>query len=286
MITNKKTLLSLIVTSLIFTTYSIDSSKALYDTVGKTYDATRCADPEITDILVNFLNSKNDGVYIDICCGSGNYTTAIHKRGINLSGIDISEVMLEKARTKSNEIKWLNGDVLNLPFPNNTFDGALCISAIHHFSDLEKAFKEIYKVLKPNSRLVIFTSTKDQAKNSWLNHYFPFIWEKGKDVLPDENSIITTLKNAGFAKITIEPFFVKPSTKDLYLHTGKYKPEIYLDPIVRDGMTPFNMPIFETQTNKGLIELKTDIDNGTVFEIIAKYEKNIGENVFIVAEKN
>lgn len=262
------------------------ANSALYDTVGQTYDETRCADPEITDLLIQHLNTKDCGSYIDICCGSGNYTNAIHAKGITICGVDISEVMLEKARIKNKSINWLNGDVLNLPFLDESFDGALCISAIHHFNDLEMAIKEFHRILKPGSRLVIFSSTKAQAKESWLNYYFPFIWEKGKDVLPDENEILNKLNENGFTKSKIEIFFVKESTKDLYLHTGKYKPEIYLNQLVRDGMTPFNMPIFAEETKKGLIRLEEDIKNGKVKDIIERYEKNIGENIFIIAEKN
>jgi ubiquinone/menaquinone biosynthesis C-methylase UbiE len=261
------------------------SKKALYDSVGITYDATRCADPEITDLLVQHLNGDSNGKYVDICCGSGNYTVAIHDLNINLMGVDISDTMLEKARTKNNVIKWIKSDVHNLEFDEMQFDGALCISAIHHFNDLKSAFTQIFKILKPGSRLVIFTSTKAQSKASWLNHYFPFIWEKGQEMLPDEKQVTTALLESGFTSVEIEKFFVKESTQDLYLHTGKYKPNIYLNQTVRDGMTPFNMPIFSEEIKSGLIKLEQDIISGKVNNIIDDYEQHLGENVFIIAHK-
>lgn len=49
-------------------------TKPIYDTIGKTYDSTRQADPEITQKLLELLCPIVGGKYLDIGCGSGNYT--------------------------------------------------------------------------------------------------------------------------------------------------------------------------------------------------------------------
>lgn len=259
--------------------------KALYDIVGKTYDSTRCADPEITQFLIKHLGPQVNGKYIDVCCGSGNYTTAIYNQGVNLSGIDISEVMLAKARAKNKSINWIQGDAHKLPFENSSFDGALCINAIHHLGNLKSAFKEIVRILKPKSKLIIFTSMKNQCAKSWLIHYFPFIKDVGDRTLLDENTITTNLIEAGFNFVKIEKFFVTANTQDLYLYAGKYKPEIYLNQIVRDGMTPFNKPEFSKEIEAGLKNLEADIKSGKINDIINTHEKNLGDSVFVIAEK-
>jgi len=261
------------------------TQKALYDTVGKTYDATRCADPEITQFLIKHLGAQADGAYIDVCCGSGNYTTAIYNQGINISGVDISHVMLEKARAKNKNINWLQGDAHKLPFEDASFDGALCINAIHHLGHLSSACKEIFRILKSGSKLVIFTATKEQCEKSWMLRYFPFIWDVGNKILTDEQCLTRTLVDSGFSSVTFEKFFVTPDTKDLYVYAGKYKPEIYLDQTVRDGMTPFNRPEFSHEIAAGLKELGADIKSGKVKEVIAVHEKKVGEGMFVVAEK-
>ena len=79
----------------------------LYDKIGSGYDITRRADPFIVSRLGHYLLAKSDGRYLDIGCGSGNYTIALHKLGLTISGIDISETMLGHAHRKSSEIDWV-----------------------------------------------------------------------------------------------------------------------------------------------------------------------------------
>lgn len=96
-------------------------SSAVYDKIGKTYDKTRKADPEISAKIINYLSPRENGCYLDVGCGSGNYTELIFEKGFNICGVDISEEMLEKARRKNSQIKWILGDAKKLPFQNNMF---------------------------------------------------------------------------------------------------------------------------------------------------------------------
>lgn len=65
---------------------------------------------------------------------------------------------------KEPRINWFSGDVEKLPFSSGQFKGATCILAIHHFKDLHKSFKEVYRVLDAGSRFVIFTSSPEQME--------------------------------------------------------------------------------------------------------------------------
>ena len=72
--------------------------KAKYDDIGINYNETRSADPYIAERLLKNLNPKTNGLYLDIGCGTGNYTNELQKKGFNFIGIDPSKKMLEKAR--------------------------------------------------------------------------------------------------------------------------------------------------------------------------------------------
>lgn len=201
--------------------------KPLYDDIGNGYDTNRKADPEIARRIFHHLQMKS-GLVLDVACGTGNYSIALEKMGLNIWGVDISNEMIEVARSKADSINWIQSDVMGMPYNDQQFDGATCILAIHHFPSLEQSFKEIYRVLKSGSRFVIFTSLPEQMRNYWLNSYFPEIMKRSSEQMPGLIELKQSLKNAGFKIIGMESFIVEPNLQDFFLYSGKYQPEIYL----------------------------------------------------------
>lgn len=131
----------LTVLALQLTQVAFGSTNISYDDVGKTYDTTRCADPVVTRELIAYMQPSPGKKYLDVSCGSGNYTVALYQAGFAICGIDISQEMLKKAQAKETNINWRRGDAQSLPFADNAFEGVYCIHAIHHYKDLEAAFK-------------------------------------------------------------------------------------------------------------------------------------------------
>src|SRR5579859_5094306 len=139
---------------------------ALYDTIGKEYDGTRTADPRITRRLYGLLNPTTAGKYLDVACGTGNYTISLSHLGVSISGIDQSELMISMAKKKAPAIGWKVGDAENLPFPSRSFQGAICTLATHHFRSVQKAFTEAFGVIS-GGRFVVFTAYPEQMMGYW-----------------------------------------------------------------------------------------------------------------------
>src|ERR1041384_962810 len=59
---------------------------------------------------------------LDSCCGTGDLALACLRAGGRVTGLDFSEPMLERARRKSGEVEWVQGDALALPFGDGDFD--------------------------------------------------------------------------------------------------------------------------------------------------------------------
>ena len=62
-------------------------------------------------------------------CGTGNYVAALSEHVGKVTGLDFNLGMLEQAKIKTatcSNVELLQGDATNLPFPNNSFDGAIC----------------------------------------------------------------------------------------------------------------------------------------------------------------
>ncbi|HEV8051838.1 MAG TPA: class I SAM-dependent methyltransferase [Parachlamydiaceae bacterium] len=260
------------------------SSTAIYNKIGKTYDFTRRADPEILSRLIQHLSPNKDLSYLDVGCGSGNYTEAIFKQGFQITGIDISEEMLRKAKLKNDSIDWIYGDARNMPFLNDSFNGATCVLATHHIKDIEIAFREVFRVIK-NGSFVIFTAFPEQMKSYWLNQYFPKMMQKAQRLMASSELIAEVLFKAGFHDIKIDKFFVTKDLQDWFLHAGKYRPEIYLDPQVRAGISTFAIEDNFEEIKFGCRQLQDDIISGYIKEVITSYESELGDYAFIVGHK-
>ena len=120
----------------------------VYNKIGEGYNATRKADPYIASRLHELLSPMPDGLYIDIGCGTGNYLKALSDMGLNLYGVDPSEVMLVKAKAKNTNAIFIEAKAESIPLPDDFFDGALAVLTIHHWTDTLKGLQEVIGSLK------------------------------------------------------------------------------------------------------------------------------------------
>lgn len=257
--------------------------EAIYDEIGKDYDTTRKPDPGILSTLNSLLNVEEGKKYLDIACGTGNYTVEISRFGGNWFAFDNSERMLSEARPKSSQVDWRQFDVTELGYEPNFFDGAICSLAIHHFPALNEAFREIAKVLKSNGRFVIFTATPSQMRRYWLNHYFPEMMENSCKQMPTFEIIRSALTQANFSIVSTEPFFISPELQDFFLYSGKQRPDMYLSNKVRNGISSFHNFCTQSELNSGLDKLRNDIESGEIKKIMNSYNNDNGDYIFICA---
>lgn len=258
---------------------------AIYNDIGKGYDATRRADPEILNILMSLMSLHEDGLYLDVGCGTGNYTHSLAQVSGKWKAFDQSEIMIERAKEKSSNIDWGVFDVIKTPYESGSFNAIVCTLAIHHFQDLDAAFKEVSRILAPQGKFVIFTSTPEQMETYWLNHYFPTMLECSIRQMPSINKIEAALGNADLELIENKPFFVTDKLDDLFLYSGKQRPEMYLSEPVRAGISSFRKFCSDVELESGLSLLVADIKSGNIHNIIKQFDKNKGDYCFLVAQK-
>lgn len=256
-----------------------------YDNIGLGYNKTRQADPYLLERIYSLLPPDHKGQYLDIGCGTGNYTIPLSKKGLHFTGVDPSEMMLNEAKSKSEKIEWKTGNVESLPFADSIFNGAIATLTVHHWNNFETGFKELFRVLKPGSRIVIFTSSPEQMEGYWLNHYFPAVMKRSIDKMPSVISVTSALEAAGFTRTATEIYAVRDDLTDLFLQSGKNRPEIYFDPAVRLGISTFASLATEKEMEDGLQKLRYDLDHNFFDAIKNKYDNDLGDYLFIVAEK-
>ncbi len=110
---------------------------------------------------------------IDIGCGTGVLMERLVVHGFDVYGIDRSEKMVEKASQRLNEDgKVFVADARDLPFPDDTFDGAICIASLHHIEhDFQDVFREASRILKPGGYFLVWDHNP-------LNPYWKIIMRK------------------------------------------------------------------------------------------------------------
>lgn len=258
---------------------------ARYDKIGAGYNLTRKADPYLLQKMIQYLSPQKEKIYLDVGCGTGNYTCELQKTGGKFIGIDPSAQMLDIAKSKNNQIQWYLGKAEQLPLKEESVDGVICSLTIHHWNSLEKGFKEIHRVSKSQSKLVLFTSDPQQMNAYWLNHYFPKMLEDSCRQMPNLNEVIMAIEKAAYQNITTAPFFIQPDIQDLFLYAGKHNPALYLNPQVRSGISSFSLLSNQVEVENGLAALKEDIQTGKIEEVIKDYQNEDGDYIFVLAEK-
>ena len=257
---------------------------ALYNVIGTGYDETRGAEPRITARLDVHLKPEPQKIYVDVACGTGNYTVSLTSQEVFWIGIDQSERMIIRAKRKSEKILWCHGDVRALPLVDTIAGGALCVLSIHHFEDLASSFAEVYRIIN-QGRFVLFTTIPEQMQGYWLNHYFPDTMARAIEQMPSFHTVKSALIGAGFRDIRNEPFDVPPDPKDLFLYCGKHQPGFYLEEKIRKGISTFASLADQSEVEQGVSRLRSDIASGKIEEVMNDYTHSDGDYIFIVACK-
>lgn len=258
--------------------------KEKYDKIGVGYNNTRKADPYLTSRFIHHLNPKSWQKFLDIGCGTGNYTSAFLQMSLDFVGMDPSMYMLSKAKENFPNGNWMQGAAEKTGLASKSIDGITGSLTIHHWVDLEVAFKELHRILKPNGRLILFTSTPMQMKGYWLNAYFPKMLRDSIDQMPSLELITSALHKSGFQVLGSEEYFVLPELKDLFLYSGKHRPHLYLDAQVRQGISSFSDLSNIEEVRSGLARLTHDIKSNRIQQEIDRHKNNLGDYLFVTAQ--
>lgn len=130
---------------------------------------------------INKIIPYNPKKILDIATGTGDFAIAASKiKGIKVTGIDISEGMLNVGRKKverkglSNCIELLKADSEDLPFQDDMFDAAIVGFGVRNFENLQKGLSEIFRVLKPEGVFFVleFSKPKKTPFKQFYHFYF------------------------------------------------------------------------------------------------------------------
>nr|POE99871.1 2-phytyl-1,4-beta-naphthoquinone methyltransferase, chloroplastic [Quercus suber] len=114
----------------------------------------------------NNIEAKMGDCALDLCCGSGDLAFLLSEKvGSNgkVIGLDFSKEQLSIASCRQglapnacyNNIEWVEGDALELPFSDGYFDAITMGYGLRNVVDKERAMQEMFRVLKPGLTISI-----------------------------------------------------------------------------------------------------------------------------------
>ena len=106
-------------------------------------------------VVTAIISPKPGMKILDIAAGTGSSSKPLVDKGADVIALDFSEGMLAAGRKRHKDIKFQQGDALNLPFKENTFDVTTISFGLRNTSDTTAALKDALRVTKKGGRIVV-----------------------------------------------------------------------------------------------------------------------------------
>jgi demethylmenaquinone methyltransferase/2-methoxy-6-polyprenyl-1,4-benzoquinol methylase len=159
---------------------------------------------------------------LDAACGTGDLALADVGAGAReVVALDFSPRMLERARSKSSAVQWVEGDLLALPFADGSFDAATVGFGVRNLAQLEPGLRELRRVLRTGGRLAVLEITTPRGIlrpffTLWFDRLVPLLGRllptggaysylpASVRRFPPAEELATLLEAAGFADVRFE----------------------------------------------------------------------------------
>lgn len=111
--------------------------------------------------MISWLKLDPGAQVFDLCCGMGRHSLSLAEKGYEVTGMDLSDVLLDEAKKEdgAEKIRWVQGDMRELPFEDEAFDAVVNLfTSFGYFkedSEHVRVLKEIRRVLRPGGRFII-----------------------------------------------------------------------------------------------------------------------------------
>jgi SAM-dependent methyltransferase len=219
----------------------------VYDRIGSGYAATRRPDPRIAAAIAGALGDAR--TVVNVGAGAGAYEPADRA----VVAVEPSRTMI--AQRPPRAAPCIQGVAEQLPFRTRSLDASLGVLTIHHWADQAAGLGELRRVAR--RRVVLLTWDPDAGRDFWLTaEYLPEITELDRPRF----SPVAALEGS-LGAIRMMPVPVPHDCQDGFLGAFWRRPEAYLDPGVRGGISVFSQMAPE-HTHLGLARLADDLRSG------------------------
>ena len=226
-------------------TFSAHSAD-VYDRIGGNYLQHRVPDPRIAAQINAALGDAAS--IVNVGAGAGAYEPADRL----VVAVEPAETML--AQRAGEAAPAVRAVAEALPFPDRSFDAALAVLTVHHWSDAARGLAELRRVA---GRIVIFTTLADRINQLWLtSEYFPAMARvRRPGIQPARLAAMLG------GEVTVRPVLVPRDCTDGFGEAYWGRPEAYLDPAVRSCASAFSL-LSDDEIEPGTARLRADLESG------------------------
>jgi SAM-dependent methyltransferase len=216
-----------------------------YDVLGRTYTATRRADPRIRDAIWEALGDA--ARVVDVGAGTGSYEPPQ-----TVLAVEPSATMI--AQRPPGAAPAVQASAEAIPLEDDAVDAAMAILTIHHWSDVHRGLGELRRVAR--RRVVVLHWDQPVTERFWLlRDYLPqaVAYDRARWLPVDEVA-------AALQTTDIRTVPVPHDCQDGFAAAYWRRPHAYLDPVVRAGISC--LAPLEDELAPGLARLRADLDSG------------------------
>jgi len=222
-----------------------------YDDIGRTYTATRCADPRIARAIWDALRDAHS--VVNVGAGAGAYEPPDRE----VTAVEPSEVMIGQRPHRAAPV--VRASAESLPFADRSFDAAMAVLSDHHWADRGRGLAELRRVAR--DRVVLFNANPAEAGLFWLTReYLPGFL----DLIPHryrEAAVWADELRQAFGEVTLRAVPIPHDCTDGFYGAFWRRPTAYLDPAIRRGISVFAQ-LSRQEIDDGLGRLRADLESG------------------------
>lgn len=154
-------------------------------------------------IFLTLLEAKKGESLLDVACGLGRMIAVCNESELKPSGIDISDVAVQKASLKYHDADIRVGNAENLPYSDRTFDYVTCLGSLERMLDRKKALSEMRRVLSDNGKMCLLVRNSESWFWKFIQNPLGFVNKKGHQDAKNLEEWSSLFHDSGFTIIEV-----------------------------------------------------------------------------------